>query len=154
METGILLGFNALGFVALLRWGDWAERIAVAVIVVYIAISPFSALLLAGPWRLGTALSDAALLFALIVLTDRWGRWWLVLAAAAQVGVVVTHIVPLLVSGDPARASYTLRMIFWLVISLTFFIGAWEAWADRKYRLEETHHGESHNQTRRLRDAG
>jgi hypothetical protein len=82
------------------------------------------------------------------VLTERRGRWWLVLATSAQLGVIITHIIPLIAPGDSVMASYALRMGFWIVISFAFFIGAWEAWADRRYRLEETQfHGQSRHDT-------
>lgn len=143
MGTAILYGFNALGFIALWRWGEWPERVAAAMTVVFIAVTPFVGQLHLGSWRVGVGLSDLALLIGFVILSERRGRWWLILASSAQLAVVVTHIVPMLVPGEFALAGYVLRLGFWLLISITFFIGAWEAWADRRYRLEETHHGQS-----------
>ncbi|CAN5194451.1 hypothetical protein BH09PSE1_BH09PSE1_19400 [soil metagenome] len=144
MAAAIFLGFNILAFVALLRWGDRPERITVAMTIVYIAVSMVAGPLDIGDWRFGIALIDLMYLIGLVVLTERRGRWWLVLATSAQLGVIITHILPLIAPGDSVMASYALRMGFWIVISIAFFVGAWEAWADRRYRLEETHsHGQS-----------
>jgi hypothetical protein len=145
LAAALFLGFNGLAFIAMLRWGAWPERIAAVLTMAYIVVSIFANPLDFGDLQVGIALTDVAYLIGLIVLMERWGRWWLVVAASAQLGVIVTHVLPFMAPGDSVMASYALRMGFWVVISLTFFIGAWEAWADRRYRLEETHHGESHH---------
>lgn len=154
IATAILYGFNALGFGVLLRWGGRPERVAAMLMIAFIAATPFASALRIGDWRIGTALCDLVLLIGLLVLSERHGRWWLIFAASAQLVVVVTHVVPILASDEFALAGYFLRLGFWLLISITLFFGAWEAWADRKYRLEETRHGESYNPPPRLRDAG
>ncbi|MNN97095.1 hypothetical protein D3C81_2161920 [compost metagenome] len=61
-------------------------------------------------------------------------RWWLVLAAALQLLVVCTHLLPFLSSQLTAWTGVTVRLALWALISLTIFGGAWEAMADRRFR--------------------
>ena len=130
----VLWSFNIVGL-ALLAWrGARVDRYAAAILATYILVEPLVLPVQVSTWKVGLAGLNLALFIGLWRLSVRSTRWWLVLAAALQLLVVCTHLLPFLSSQLTAWTGVTVRLALWALISLTIFGGAWEAMADRRFR--------------------
>lgn len=130
----ILWSLNIAGLAFLVWRGGRVERYAAALLATYILVEPLVLPLQLSTWRIGLAGLNLALFAGLWRLSVRSHRWWLVLAAALQLLVVCTHLLPFLSSQLTAWTGVTVRLALWALISLTIFGGAWEAMADRRFR--------------------
>jgi hypothetical protein len=120
---------------ALLVWkGARVERYAAAMLATYILVEPMVLALQLSTWKIGLAGLNLALFIGLWRLCARATRWWLVVAAALQLLVVCTHLLPFLSSELTAWTGVTVRLALWTLISLVIFGGAWEAVADRRFK--------------------
>jgi hypothetical protein len=139
--TVAIILLTLAGVLALLRFGGWEER-AVAVMVVALLIlvrlvEPFQI----GTWRAGVAGLEICFLIAILWLTYARDRWWLTALAGFQLISVLTHVIPLLAYGRHfVWTAVTIRLEVWLLICITFFVGAWEAWAARRFAREGGFH--------------
>lgn len=137
MATIAILLVTLLGVVALIRWGGPEER-AVAAIVLFLLV----AVRLVEPvkldtWRIGVAALDIGFLAVAVLLALLRDRWWLTALSGFQAIAVLTHLVPLLAQHRHFTwTGVTIRLEVWLLICLTFFAGAWESWAARRYSRE------------------
>ncbi|MFK0299602.1 hypothetical protein ACIQTU_10325 [Brevundimonas sp. NPDC090276] len=129
-----LWSLNIAGL-ALLAWkGARVERYAAALLATYILVEPLVLPFQMSTWKMGLAGLNLLLLIGLWRLSARSTRWWLVLAAALQLLIVCTHLLPFLSSQLTAWTGVTVRLALWTLISLTIFGGVWEAMADRRLR--------------------
>ncbi len=71
------------------------ERFAAAAVLLGFAATQLVTPLEISGWRAGVALVDVLLLAALLWLTVRFDRWWLVAASGAQLVTVMTHALAL-----------------------------------------------------------
>jgi len=110
------------------------ERCAAALLATYILIEPLVLPLQLSTWKIGLASLNVALFAGLWGLSVRSTRWWLVVAAALQLLVLCTHLLPFLSSQLTAWTGVTVRLTLWTLISLTILGGIWEAMADRRFR--------------------
>lgn len=141
----VLWSLNCAGL-ALLAWkGARVERYAAALLTTYILVEPMVLSLQLSTWKVGLAGLNLALFIGLWLLSARSTRWWLVIAAALQLLVVCTHLLPFLSSQLTAWTGVTVRLTLWTLISLTIFGGAWEAMADRRFREAADGRGTSAN---------
>jgi len=132
---GYFLWSLNLAGLALLVWkGARVERYAAAMIAAYILLEPWLQPLQLSSWRVGLAGLNLALFVGLWRLSVRSTRWWLVLAAALQLLIVCTHLLPFLSSDLTIWTGVAVRLTLWTLISLTIFGGVWEAMADRRFR--------------------
>ena len=127
---------NLIAFVLLLWRGEAVERWAVLALT---AAQVLSVLLL--PWdidgfRIGVMLVDVALFAALWGLAERGRRWWLVACAGFQLIIVVSHLAPFFAHERLGWAAVTVQWVAWTFVSLTAFVGVWEAGADRRFARE------------------
>ena len=137
MTAIALYAANALGLAAIVRLGGKEDRIAALLFVVAIAVTPWADGILLGNWRLGAALVDLALLLGFWILAERYERWWLVMATGFQLIAVITFLVPWLMPGAYFMwTGVTIRLAVWVLLSVTFFVGAWESWAARRFAKE------------------
>ncbi len=136
---------NVAAVLLLLRHGEWPERVAVGLVVFSWVGARLLAPLEIDNWRLGAAIVDTIILIAFWVMALRAHRWWLLPATGFQNIAFITYLVPWIVQGEAGRyfvwTGVTIRMGVWLVISIILFAGAWEAWAARRFRLEEASNG-------------
>lgn len=130
----VLWSFNIAGLALLVWRGAHVERYAAALLATYILVEPLVLPVQLSTWKVGLAGLNLALFIGLWRLSVRSTRWWLVLAAALQLLVVCTHLLPFLSSQLTAWTGVTVRLALWGLISLTIFGGAWEAMADRRFR--------------------
>lgn len=141
MITAAIILVTLAGVLALLRFGEWEER-AVAVMVVALLVlvrlvEPFQI----GSWRAGVAGLEVCFLIATLWLAYARDRWWLTALAGFQLISVLTHVIPLLAYGRHfVWTAVTIRLEVWLLICITFFVGAWEAWAARRFAREGGFH--------------
>ncbi|MNS14765.1 hypothetical protein D3C72_463890 [compost metagenome] len=141
-----LWSLNIAG-VALLAWkGARVERYAAALLATYILVEPLVLPFHLSTWKMGLAGLNLALFIGLWRLSAHSTRWWLVLAAALQLLIVCTHLLPFLSSQLTAWTGVTVRLALWTLISLTIFGGVWEAMADRRFReiADGRRHGACH----------
>lgn len=140
-----LLAANLIA-VLLLTWrGDWPERLAALLVLALLALEPLAFSLKVEAWRVGGLLVNLGFLIGLVWLAERWDRWWLVFAAALQLLLFMTFIMPLMTDEFSVRTGISVRLGLWGGISLLLFAGAWEAWAARRFAQE----GDNHDQTLR-----
>lgn len=132
---GYLLWSLNLAGLALLVWkGARVERCAAAMIAAYVLLEPWLQPLQLSSWRVGLAGLNLALFVGLWRLSASSTRWWLVLAAALQLLIVCTHLLPFLSSELTIWTGVAVRLTLWTLISLTILGGVWEAMADRRFR--------------------
>ncbi len=132
----ILILANLIAFSLLLWRGGTVERLAVAALS---AAQVLSVILL--PWdidgfRIGVMLVDVALFGSLWALAEYGRRWWLVACAGFQLIIVVSHLAPFLAQERLGWAAVTLQWVAWSFVSLTAFVGIWEASAARRFAQE------------------
>jgi hypothetical protein len=129
-----IYAFNLLAFAFLLWRGRCADRIAVAAFALAIVAEPLVGALTVGSWRAGTSGLNLVLFVIVWWLAERADRWWLVFVASAQFVIVATHAMPLLSENAILWSGIALRNGLYVLISLLFLVGAFEAWADRRIR--------------------
>lgn len=134
--TIAIIGVTLLGVFALWRFGAWEERlvggVVVALLVLVHLVEPFQI----GNWRAGVAGLEVAFLIVAWTLVYHRDRWWLTALTGFQLISVLTHVTTLLAPHHFVWTAITVRLGVWLLICVTFFAGAWEAWADRRYARE------------------
>jgi hypothetical protein len=142
----LLWSLNLTGLALLIWKGERVERYAAAMIAAYIFLEPWLQPLQLLSWRVGLAGLNLALFVGLCRLSARSTRWWLVLAAALQLLIVCTHLLPFLSSDLTIWTGVAVRLALWTLISLTIFGGVWEAMADRRFRemADGRRHGACH----------
>lgn len=127
-----------LAAMAPLAWrGRSGDRTAIAVVVLYIIVGEVVESIMWGSWRAGSAFLDLVLFLSLWWIAERTDRWWLVLAAGFQLLVVATHLIPLIQPGFHYWTGTTVRLVIWGLMSISFFIGAWEVQAAARFAREE-----------------
>lgn len=132
-----IIGVTLVGVLALFRFGGWEERLVGALVLAMLVLVPFLEPIQIGNWRAGIAALELGFLISILWLTYVRDRWWLTALAGFQLIAVLTHIVPLLADGRHfVWTAVTIRMEVWLLICITFFVGAWEAWAARRFARE------------------
>lgn len=142
MIATVLLVISAFGLTALLAFGGRAERVAAVLIIANIVSTPFLEPFKIGEWRAGLAVLETVLFLALWAIVEIRGRWWLTAAAGLQLIVVLSHLLAL--SGAYfIWTAVSIRIGAAGLMSLTFFVGAWEAWADRRFAREARTHENS-----------
>ena len=110
------------GVMALLLWkGRMPERIALVALVVLNWGTPLVDHLFIGHFRWGVAILSVSMFCLLVGLALRYDRWWLLLAAGAQLIAVSTHLDALLWS------IVSTRMVVWFELLLLALFGVWEA---------------------------
>jgi hypothetical protein len=134
------IGVTLLGVFALWRFGAWEERLVGAMVVALLGlvhvVEPFQI----GTWRAGVAALELTFLIAVWTLVYRRDRWWLTALTGFQLISVLTHVTTLLAPHHFVWTAVTVRLGVWLLICVTFFAGAWEAWADRRFAREGQNH--------------
>lgn len=131
-----LLAANLVALGLMLWRGAWPERIAAPVFAVAIFIEPFLYPIQIGTWRLGSGILNLCLFLVLWVLTEKANRWWLVLAAAIQLIILFTNLMPLMTRDFTTHTGVAIRSGLWVGISITLFASVWEAAAARRFAQE------------------
>jgi len=78
-------------------------------------------------WRIGVALVDVSMLAALLWLTVRFDRWWLVAASGAQLVTVLTHALALAAPQILLRTNVEVRWGLGLALLALLFLAPFEA---------------------------
>ncbi len=125
-----------IGLALLSIFGRRWERIAVACFAAYLIAVPLVENITIVHWRLGVAIVEVLLFLALWGLAERASRWWLTAAAGFQIITLSTFIIPWIAPHNLLWSGVIFRMCAWALITLTFFVGAWESWADRRFKQE------------------
>lgn len=149
MVTTAIIVITLAGVLALFLFGNWEERVVggmvLALLVLVRVMEPFQI----GTWRAGIAALEVVFLIAILWLTCVRDRWWLTALTGFQLISVLTHVVPLLASGRHfVWTAVTIRLEVWLLICITFFAGAWEAWAARRFAREGAFHAQDKHRSR------
>ena len=131
-----MLGANALAFALIARRGRWTDRLAILVLIGAIVIEELVDGLYWGGWRIGVAITNLVLFLVLWILAELGNRWWLVFASGFQLIIVLTHLIPLLRPGYLVDTGVAIRLLLWGLLSITFFVGALEAWAADRFARE------------------
>ena len=133
----LLLVANLGAFALMCVRGGAPERWAVALVLASFLLTPLAQGVVLGSWRVGVAGVNLALFIALWMLAERWGRWWLIAVTGFQLIILLTHFLPLMTVTHLVNTGVLARKIFWVGISIFFFVAAWEGWAAKRYRLQE-----------------
>ncbi len=83
--------------------------------------------LVIGQFRWAVAAISLGLLILLVRLALRYDRWWLLMAAGAQLLAFITHLSSLVGPGALTWSIVTARMTVWVEIMLLAIFGVWEA---------------------------
>lgn len=83
--------------------------------------------LVIGQFRWVVAAISLGLLILLTRLALRYDRWWLLMAAGAQMLAFATHLSSLFGPGALTWSIVTARMTVWVEIMLLALFGVWEA---------------------------
>ncbi|MEN5362062.1 hypothetical protein [Brevundimonas intermedia] len=113
---------------ALLLWkGRTPERIVVVALFALQWGTPFVDHLFIGHFRWGVASLSFAMFCLLVGLALRYDRWWLLLAAGAQLIAVSTHLAGIAGSDALLWSIVSTRMVVWFELLLLALFGVWEA---------------------------
>lgn len=123
----LLLGLTVLALVLLLWKGGWPERQAGLGLIAAQQISGWVDHLEIGQFRWAVAIVSICLLIQLIWLSLRYDRWWLLLAAGAQLLAFSTHVTSLIGPDALTWSIVTTRMVAWAQIMVLALFGVWEA---------------------------
>ncbi len=124
----LLLEGLTYAVMALLLWkGRTPERIVVVALFALQWGTPFVDHLFIGHFRWGVASLSFAMFCLLVGLALRYDRWWLLLAAGAQLIAVSTHLAGIAGSDALLWSIVSTRMVVWFELLLLALFGVWEA---------------------------
>lgn len=124
----LLLEGLTYAVMALLLWkGRTPERIVVVALFALQWGTPFVDHLFIGHFRWGVASLSFAMFCLLVGLALRHDRWWLLLAAGAQLIAVSTHLAGIAGSDALLWSIVSTRMVVWFELLLLALFGVWEA---------------------------
>lgn len=124
----LLLEGLTYAVMALLLWkGRTPERIVVVALFAVQWGTPFVDHLFIGHFRWGVASLSFAMFCLLVGLALRYDRWWLLLAAGAQLIAVSTHLAGIAGSDALLWSIVSTRMVVWFELLLLALFGVWEA---------------------------
>ena len=124
----LLLEGLTYAVMALLLWkGRTPERIVVCALFVLQVGSPLVDHLFIGHFRWGVATLSIGMFCLLVGLALRYDRWWLLLAAGAQLIAVSTHLAGIAGSDALLWSIVSTRMVVWFELLLLALFGVWEA---------------------------
>lgn len=135
----VLLTANLVALGLLFWRGGRTERFTALIILAAIFAEPFLHPVQVGTWRMGSLLVNLCLFLALWTACERSDRWWLVVASAIQLVILITHLMPLMTSDFTTHTGVAIRSGLWAGISLTLFAGVWETWAAKRFEREGRH---------------
>lgn len=122
---GIIFTYTAI---VLLLWkGRTPERVAAIAMLLANWLSPLVDHLYIGNIRWAVGLVSTSLFLTFLLLSIRYARWWLLLAAGAQLLVLVTHVMTIIGFETLTWSLVSTRMTIWIEIVALAFFGAWEA---------------------------
>lgn len=107
--------------------GRSAERIAALAFLAAMLVTPLVDGLQIGGLRWGVGLVSISLFGALLWLSLKADRWWLMAAAGVQLLTVATYPVALLTPDGQVWANVTFRFVVWVELMLIGLFGVWEA---------------------------
>lgn len=127
LQSFYLISILVVFAVAWFRGGHPERAGVVALLLTYVA-GPFVFDLNFGRMRAGIALADVALLVALVWLSLRYDRWWLLFASAAQTLSVVSHAALLVNAEVTPRENMAAQWVFGLLALYALLAGVGERW--------------------------
>lgn len=141
----ILLMLGVFALLLLLLVGDWGERSASAIYLAALAATPMVDHLNIQNWRYGVAGIEVMVLVGIWILAEIRDRWWLTAAAGFQLIAVLTFLIPWLMPPGVyfVWTEVTIRYAVWVLLVLTFLVGAWESLAAKRFAMEATSHAQS-----------
>ncbi|QSF54253.1 hypothetical protein [Brevundimonas fontaquae] len=114
--------------IGLLLWkGRWPERQAGVGLFLTQILSGWVDHIVLGQFRWAVAMISLGLLVLLVRLSLRYDRWWLLLAAGAQLLAFTTHISSMIGPAALTWSIVTARMTVWVGIMVLALFGVWEA---------------------------
>lgn len=119
--------------------GRSAERIAALAFLAAMLVTPLVDGLQIGGLRWGVGLVSVSLFGALLWLSLKADRWWLMAAAGVQLLTVATYPVALLTPDGQVWANVTFRFVVWVELMLIGLFGVWEARAAAYARPNAAH---------------
>ena len=124
----ILLEALTYGAMALLAWkGRTPERLVLAGLLALQFGSPILDHLTIGSFRWAVAGLSLGMFGLLTGLALVYQRWWLMLAAGAQLIALSTHFAALGASQPLMWSMVSARMVVWFELLLLAIFGVWEA---------------------------
>ncbi|MNS14760.1 hypothetical protein D3C72_463840 [compost metagenome] len=125
----LVLWAACLGLTALCwRLGGEPERRAAGMLLAAYALSVVLESVRIEGLKVAVVAADVLLAAGLVWLALSYRRWWLLVAAANAVLVVIAHATVFMEPGIHQRAYIAYRMLPGLAIPLAAGFGAWERW--------------------------
>lgn len=124
LAWAVCLGLTALCW----RLGGEPERRAAAMLLAAYAVSVVLESIRIDGLKPALVAADVLLAVGLLWLTMTYRRWWLLVAAANAVLVVIAHATVFMEPDIHQRAYIAYRMLPALVIPLAAGLGTWERW--------------------------
>lgn len=121
--------FSALALMLLVISGGRIERIGALLFSVILLLTPLIDSYSIGGFRWAVALSSLGLFGALLWMSLKGDRWWLVFAAGCQLMAVSTHLIALLRIDSLQWTMVSIRWLSWLLMMSIALFGAWEGWS-------------------------
>lgn len=122
-----VLGLSVLSIGLQLWKGRNPERIAAFAFLTAMLVTPLVDGFQIGGLRWGVSLVSISLFGALLWLSLKADRWWLIAAAGMQLLVIATYPVALLTPDGQIWATVTFRIVVWVGLMLLALFGVWES---------------------------
>lgn len=127
LTSWILLGLTAGALLMMLLKGRVAERLAAVAFLAAMLLSALFDRVVHDGVRWVVAVISIALFATLAALSLANTRWWLLVAAGAQLVALATHVAAIIDPDLQAWASVSIRYLVWLEMMLLGLFGVWEA---------------------------
>lgn len=122
-----VLGLSVLSIGLQLWKGRNPERFAALAFLTAMLVTPLVDGFQIGGLRWGVSLVSVSLFSALLWLSLKADRWWLLAAAGMQLLVIATYPVALLTPDGQIWATVTFRIVIWVELMLIGLFGVWES---------------------------
>lgn len=140
MQDFVFAPFNiasVMALVLLALCGGRLERYGAILFAAVLLFTPLIDSYSVAGFRWAVALSSFGLLGALIWMSLKGDRWWLVLAAGCQLMAVTTHLIGLFNLDALTWTLVSIRWFSWLFLMLIALFGAWEGRALTRIAREQ-----------------
>lgn len=129
-------GLNLVAFAFLARNAEVEDWLGMSMYVAALILELLVSDIRINTWMAGLAGVNLLLFLGLWYLAERYDRWWLFLGAITQLATVATHASPIFNGDHWVDSGIAFRNVLYVLTSVIFFVGAWEAREARRFARE------------------